>query len=163
MRPTSKAGNRSTRGITLIEMLVVMTIIALIASISTPSVTAGIDAVRLSTATSSVAAFLNRAANRADRREQPVELIVSPKDNSLRIVSTDAGSLRDLFLPQGITMQPVGAPISEDAESVSRWLFLPGGGVPAVAIQLTNKHGARRIVRLDPMTGFPRVESVKPQ
>jgi hypothetical protein len=38
---------------------------------------------------------------------------------------------------------------------------MPGGAVPSVAIQLTNQHGGRRIVRLDPMTGFPRVESVQ--
>ena len=163
MRPISKAGNRSRRGITLIEMLVVMVVIALIVSITTPSVTAGIDAVRLATATSSVAAFLNSAANRADRRQQPVELIVSPKDNSLRIVSTEANSLRDLILPQGITMEPVAAQIFEDSDSVSRWLFMPGGAVPSVALQLTNKHGAKRIVKLDPMTGFPRVEGGGPK
>jgi hypothetical protein len=44
---------------------------------------------------------------------------------------------------------------------MSRWLFMPGGAVPAVAIKLTNKHGGQRIVKLDPMTGFPRVESVQ--
>jgi prepilin-type N-terminal cleavage/methylation domain-containing protein len=162
LRPTSSVGSRGTRGITLIEMMVVMVVIALIVSITTPSVTAGIDAVRLSTASSSVAAFLNGAANRAERRQRPVELIISPKDRSLRVISTDAGSLRDLILPDGISLEPVAARISEDAESVSRWLFMPGGAVPSVAIQLSNQHGGRRIVKLDPMTGFPRVESVQP-
>jgi len=33
--------------------------------------------------------------------------------------------------------------------------------VPGIAIQLANRHGGRRIVRLDPMTGFPRVERVE--
>jgi hypothetical protein len=58
-------------------------------------------------------------------------------------------------------MEPISALPSEDAEGVSRWLFMPGGAVPSVAIQLTNQHGGRRPVRLDPMTGFPRVESVE--
>ena len=38
---------------------------------------------------------------------------------------------------------------------------MPGGVVPGIGIQLGNRHGARRIVKLDPMTGYPRVESVK--
>jgi type II secretion system protein H len=147
------------RGVTLIEMMVVVIVIALIVSVSTPSITAGIDAVRLATATSSVAAFLNSASNRAERRERPVELVISAK--ALQFVSTDAGSERELTMPEGIAIEPISALQSQDAEGVSRWLFMPGGAVPSVAIQLTNQHGGRRIVRLDPMTGFPRVESVQ--
>jgi len=139
--------------------MVVVIVIALVVSISTPSISAGIDAVRLATATSSVAAFLNSASNRAERRQRPVELVIAAK--SLQFVSTDAGSERQLTLPDGIAMEPISALPSEDAEGVSRWLFMPGGAVPSVAIQLTNQHGGRRTVRLDPMTGFPRVESVE--
>jgi type II secretory pathway pseudopilin PulG len=139
-------------------MLVVVVVIALIVSISTPSVTAGIDAVRLATATSSVAAFLNAASNRAERRQRPVELVITAK--TLLFVSTDAGSERELTMPDGISLEPISAQPSEDAEGVSRWLFMPGGAVPAVALQVSNRHGGRRTVRLDPMTGFPRVESV---
>jgi type II secretory pathway pseudopilin PulG len=137
-------------------MMVVVVVVALIVSISTPSVTAGIDSVRLATATSSVAAFLNSASNLAERRERPVELIVSAK--SLTFLSTDPNSRREFTPPEGIAMEPISALPSEDAEGVSRWLFMPGGAVPTVAIQLTNRHGGRRTVRLDPMTGFPRVE-----
>jgi hypothetical protein len=41
-----------------------------------------------------------------------------------------------------------------------RLILMPGGAVPGIGVQLANRHGARRIIRLDPMTGFPRVESV---
>jgi hypothetical protein len=40
-------------------------------------------------------------------------------------------------------------------------LIMPGGVVPAIGIQLANHHGGHRIVHLDPMTGFPRVEIVE--
>ena len=153
VRPTGE------RGVTLIEMMVVVMIIAVIVTISTPSVSAGIDAVRLATATSSVAAFLNSASTHAERRERPVELVISAK--TLQFISTDPGSEHELTLPDGIAMEPLSALPSEDAEGVSRWLFMPGGAVPSVAIQLSNQHGGRRIVRLDPMTGFPRVERVE--
>ena len=155
MRPTSAVGN-SERGVTLIEMMVVVIIIALVVSISTPSVTAGIDSVRLATTTSAVAAFLNSASTRAERRERPVELLIAQK--KLEYISTDPGSRRELTVPDSITLAAISAVPSEDAEGVSRWLFLPGGAAPSVAVQLTNQHGGRRTVRLDPMTGFPRVE-----
>jgi type II secretory pathway pseudopilin PulG len=140
-------------------MMVVVVIIAVVVAISTPSVSAGIDAVRLASAGSSVSAFMNAASTHADRRERPVELIISAK--GMEFISTDPGSRHELTMPDGISIEPLSALPSEDAEGVSRWLFMPGGAVPAVAIQLTNQHGGRRIVRLDPMTGFPRVESVE--
>jgi type II secretory pathway pseudopilin PulG len=142
-------------------MLVVVMIIAVMVAIATPSVTAGIDAVRLATATSSVAAFVNAAGTHAERRERPVELALNNK--TLVYISTDPGSKRELKLPDGIDMQPIAATQSEDAEGVSRWLFMPGGAVPSVAIRLSNKHGGSRTVKLDPMTGFPRVENGEAQ
>ena len=139
--------------------MVVVIVIAVITAISTPSISAGIDSVRLATATSSVAAFLNSASNHAERRERPVELAISAK--TLKFVSTDPGSEHELTLPDGIAMEPISTLPSEDSEGISRWLFMPGGAVPAVAIQLSNRHGGRRTVKLDPMTGFPRVEKVE--
>jgi hypothetical protein len=85
-----------------------------------------------------------------------VELVIAAK--SLVYISTDAGSKHELTMPDGIVMEPIAAVQSEDAEGISRWLFMPGGAVPAVAIRLSNQHGGRRTVKLDPMTGFPRVE-----
>ena len=39
--------------------------------------------------------------------------------------------------------------------------FQPGGAIPAVGVQLLNSHGNRRVVRLDPTTGFPRISTPK--
>ena len=164
LRPISAAGKtsgRGERGTTLIEMMVVMMIVAVVVAISAPSVSAGIDAVRLATSTSSVAAFLNSASTHAERRERPVELIITAK--TLAFISTDRGSRHEMTVPDGIVMEPISAVQSEDVEGESRWLFMPGGAVPSVGIKLTNQHGGIRTVKLDPMTGFPRVERVQSQ
>jgi len=138
-------------------MMVVVTIIAVILAVAAPSFSAGIDTVRMKSATSSVASFLNAAVNRAERRQQPVALIISPKQGTLTIYTNEPGFERQLKLPDGITIEAV-LPKTEEPEY--RLMLMPGASVPGIGIQLANSRGGRRIVRLDPMTGFPRVESV---
>src|ERR1017187_4785017 len=148
------------RGVTLIEMLVVVTIIGLLAGISVPAASAGIDSVRLASATQSVASFLNGAVNRAERREEPMEVVISPGENLLTLYSNEPGFTRELKLPDGIALEAVLPALPEGADPVRRIVLMPGATVPGIGIQMANRHGVRRIVRLDPMTGFPRVESV---
>jgi prepilin-type N-terminal cleavage/methylation domain-containing protein len=147
-----KVNNGQRAGVTLIEMMVVVAIVALIAAISYPSAAAGIESARLVSATDSIAAFLNGAVNRVERRQQAIALTISVKENRLTLYSNEPGFTRELKLPDGISLQ--------GGEEDRRLILMPGATVPAIAIEVANLRGARRIVRLDPMTGFPRVESV---
>ena len=161
--PISSVGKTSRRrGVTLIEMVVVVAIVGLIVAVSLPSATAGIDSVRLSSATGSIASFLNAAVNQAERRQAPIEVVIEPKENRLALYSADPGYTRELKMPDGITIEAVlaGEPATEGEAQPFRLLLLPGASTPGIGIQLVNRHGSRRIVRLDPMTGFPHVESV---
>src|ERR1039457_2926395 len=98
--PTSSAGktNRQPlpgvgrRGVTLVEMVVVVAIIALIVGISFPAASAGLDNVRMVSAVDSVATFLNAAVNRAERRQQPIELVIFPVEGRLDRKSTRLNS-----------------------------------------------------------------------
>lgn len=141
------------------EMIVVVAIIGLIAAISFPAISSGIDSVRLRSATDSTAAFLNAAVVRAERRQEAVELIISPKDNALKMVSNAPGFTRELKMPDGVAIEAV-LPRDPDEDGPRRLILLPGGAIPGIGIQMANQHGSRRVVRLDPMTGFPRVESI---
>ena len=151
----SSVGKASKRGVTLLELLVVMAIVGLIVAVSAPSAGAGLDSVRLRSASNSIASFLNAAVNHAERRQQPVAVTISPKKNRLSAYSNEPGFTRELTLPEGIAI--------EDPDSDRQLILMPGATVPGIAIQFANRHGGRRIVRLDPITGFPRVESVHPQ
>jgi prepilin-type N-terminal cleavage/methylation domain-containing protein len=150
--PISSVGKASNAGVTLIEMMVVVAIVGLIAAISYPSAAAGIESARLVSACDSVSTFLNSAVNRVERRQQAIALTISVKENRLTLYSNEPGFTRELKMPDGISLQ--------GPEEDRRLILMPGATVPGIGIQLANRRGGRRIVRLDPMTGFPRVESV---
>ncbi len=163
--PTLSVGRTNNRrGITLIEMVVVLAIVGLIAGISFPAISAGLESVRMISATDGVATFLNSAVNRAERKQQPVELVIQPKEGILLLYSNEPGFQKQFHLPEGVVIEGV-RPFdgSGDPQDPRRFLFLPGATVPGIGIQLGNRHDAHRLVHLDPMTGFPRVESVNPQ
>ncbi len=160
--PIWSVGRTSKRGVTLMEMLVVVAIIGLIAAVSLPSVAAGMDSVRVATASESIAAFLNSAVNRAERRQQPIEVIVLPKEGRLLMYSNEPGFERELKMPDGIIIETVLPKIddSTDLQEGRRLILLPGATAPGIGVEIANAHGTRRVIRLDPMTGFPRIESL---
>ena len=143
-------------------MVVVVAIIALIVGISFPAASAGLENVRMVSAADSVATFLNGAVNRAERRQQPVEVVVYAREGRLNLYSNEPGFTRELRMPDGVVIEAVlPAEDGGDPGQPRRILFIPGGTVPGITIQLGNRRNAHRRIHLDPMTGFPRVESVE--
>jgi hypothetical protein len=139
------------------ELMVVLAIIALIVAVSFPSTIAGLENIRLSSGARSVAAFMGSAANRAERRQQAIELTVFVKDNAITLRSADASFVRKLDLPQGIVVAAVLPPLPEPSDEPRRFLFLPGGAPPRMAIEIANPRGLRRTVRLNPITGVTEI------
>jgi len=140
-------------GVTLLEMLIVVTLIALVAGISYPSVSSGLDTLRLRSASDAMVAFLNTALDRADRRQQAVEIRISPKENLLTARSADNGFARELHLPENISFVNPTEP--------RRFLLYPGGSVPAIQVDVATLGGRRRRVSVDPITGVSRAESLQ--
>jgi prepilin-type N-terminal cleavage/methylation domain-containing protein len=156
------AQRRQQRGVTLIEALIVVALIAMIASLSFPAVSSGLDSLRLRSTSDGIVSFLNTALDRADRRQQAVEVIVSPRENILLSRTADLGFSRRLDIPAQIhivSVQPA-LPNSGDPEEPRIFVLYPGGSVPRIGVEISTLQGRRRLVSVDPVTGSPRSEPV---
>lgn len=146
------------KGVTLLEMLVVVGIVAILMGVSYPSIAASIDSVRLATAADSTAAFINSAINRAEQRHQVLELTIAKRPSQITLRSADPTFLRKLELPTGVRITDI-LPVSLAGEDEARVFYLiPGGAAPRVGVALVNARGAKRTVRVDPITGAPEIE-----
>lgn len=148
-------------GVTLVEMLIVVTIIAIMAGVSGPALVAGLSSLRLSTAAGTVASFLTSTMNRVERREEAAAVEVSAERNELAVYTAASGEkpARILTLPPGIRIDTAGAP----TEVPPRFMFFPGGTIPRISLVLRNDKGARREVKVDPITAVPDVSRLEPQ
>jgi len=147
------------RGVTLLELLIVVSLIGLLVGISYPSVSAGVDSLRLREAADGIAGLWNAALNRAERRQEIVEVEIAPAEGRLRLRSSGASEPQDFALSQGIRIRRLAPEAPAEPDQPRRFALFPGGTLPRVVIELENRRGARRIVRLDPILGLPRVET----
>jgi prepilin-type N-terminal cleavage/methylation domain-containing protein len=154
------ATNKRRAGITLIELLIVMTLIALVTGIAFPSAAAGVESLRLRSVSDTVVSFLNTAIDRASRRQQVIEVWISPKDNVLISRSPDLEFSRRLELPEGYRIQTILPAAEVSPDEPRRFLLYPGGAVPRIGVEIANRSGAKRMVSVDPFTELTSAEKV---
>jgi prepilin-type N-terminal cleavage/methylation domain-containing protein len=160
--PTSSVGatRNSQRGVTLIEMLVVMAIVALVAGLSAPSISAGLDTLRLRSSSDAIVGFFNTALAHAETRQQVVEILISGPEGTLTARSSDQKFFKKLEIVNPIRITSVQPALAADDQGVvRRFLLYPGGTVPKIAIEIANSTGRTRLVSIDPITGVPQANA----
>jgi type II secretory pathway pseudopilin PulG len=139
-------------------MLIVMALVALVAGMAAPSVSAGLDTLRLRSTSDAIIGFLNTALARADTRQQVVEIVISPAEGTLIAISADRGFQKRLEIASPIkilSVQPALVADADDQNQTRRFLVYPGGSVPKITIEIGNSKGRKRLVSIDPITGVP--------
>ena len=146
----NKTGGDGRRGVTLLEMLVVVVIIGVIAGISFPALMSGLAGVRLASAGGSTASFLTSTMNNVERREQAAAILISPKENEIAVYTAASGNkpASTLDLPAGISVE---------GDEPRRVFLFPGGAFPRITIVLRSEKGGRRSVEIDPVTAVPKI------
>ncbi len=134
-------------GITLIEMLVVMTLIGLAVSIAYPTVAGGLSGIRLRGAIEAAQTFFLQAKQYADRRQEVVQLTIDPAGNRLRALSETGSWAETLEFEDGIAVAG-----REEAHSV---ILFPGSPAPAFELMLAAGGDERLGFRVNVLTGLP--------
>jgi type II secretory pathway pseudopilin PulG len=142
----------------MIETMIVVALVSLLAGISFPAVTAGLETLRIKSAADGIAGLMNSALARAERRQQPVEVFISMADNSVQVRGVEPGVERRLDMPTGVRIAAILPPSPVQDPAGRRFVLTPGGAVPRIGIVLVSARG-QRIVSLDPITGVPSVET----
>lgn len=147
---------------TLVELVVVIALLGLIASLTFPAASAGIDSLRLRQVTSELVSFFNQGLDRAERRQQVVQVSISKAQRTLWLHSSEPGFERKLVLPEGISIVRVLPEIdSAEEDALREFALYPGGAVPRLGVEISNERRVHRLVRVDPITGVPQVEEVQ--
>ena len=138
-----------------------LTLIALVTGISYPSAAASVESLRMRSVSDTVVSFLNTSIDRASRRQQVIEVWISPKDNLLIARSPDLEFSRRLDLPDGYRIIAVLPAAEVNPDEPRRFLMYPGGTVPRIGIEIANRAGNKRMVTVDPFTELTRAEKVQ--
>ncbi len=139
------------RGITLIEMLVAVTLVALLAAVAAPSVGSGVDTVRLQSTAERMAATLRTGRDRARRSHHYMEVSVDPQTREVALRDLEAGSMSAWEIPPAIEVK---------SEKRVAFMLYPDGGAQAMRVSFENSRGRRLEVVMDPFTLFPAVKEL---
>jgi type II secretory pathway pseudopilin PulG len=152
---------KAAAGVTLLEMLIVVGIIGLGVAVVFPTVTSGVESLRLNAACDALVGFFNQGLNRAERRQQVVEITISKAERALWLRSSEPGFERKLTLPDGVSIVSIAPEQPGEGGGPRHFVLYPGGTAPRVAIEIANARKGRRLVRIDPITGVPQIERLE--
>jgi len=147
-----------TAGITLLEMMIVVAIISLMAGVSFPAISSGLDTIRLRSAADALGSFFTQGLTRMERRQQVIEFVFLVPENRVVMRGENAEPPKEYQLTGGISLRAIfPRPPGEAQAPVVSVLLYPGAAFPRVAVELVNRRGMRRWVSIDPVTGAPQV------
>ena len=155
--------SRSQRGVTLIELVVVVALASVLLAVVFPSVGAGLRTLELRSAAQKLAASARYAREQAVHRQSFYELEVDAEAGTVTVTDFRGKSQRSFELPASVRVErilPEETPYARGRAvrlQPRRFLFTPDGSAPAFEIVLRNER-RQAAVRSNPLTGHPRVE-----
>ena len=157
-----KSERRKTRGVTLLELLVVIALASVLLAVVFPSLGAGLRTLELRSAAQRLAASARYARDQAVHRQRFYELEIDPEAGTVTVTDFGGETRRSFQLPATVRVEQVLPEETRSAargETRRRFLFSPDGNAPAFEVVLGNDR-RRTAVRSDPLTGFARVEEL---
>lgn len=157
-RDPAERGQREA-GITLLEMVVVLTILALLVGLVGPSIGHWADDWKVRGAAERVAQTIRYARTRAVFEQRTYLVELDPRENRVRVLEPASGFNREYTLPPEIRW---GEERGSSSPSALRLILSPSGAVEERTLWLWNRRGTAMRVRMDFLMGGDEVEVAKP-
>jgi type IV fimbrial biogenesis protein FimU len=147
MRNVELPAPHSSRGFTLVELVVVMFLLALVAGLALPSAGRGIETIRLRAEVSAFAAFLRYGREQAITTREAREVRIDADSRSLALFATGAETpLRTRRLSPRLT-------ILADPPNATSVTFSPQGLASGGNFTVESPERRSYRIAVDPMTG----------
>jgi prepilin-type N-terminal cleavage/methylation domain-containing protein len=162
--PISTVGNSGRRrlganaGVTLLELIVVMTILALLAGLVGPSFGHWLDDWKLRGVADRLAQTIRYARIQAISQQRYVVVEVKPEEHRVRVLQPAVGVAREYVLPSDVQ---VGEDPPASTPEVLRVILAPSGSVEERTFWVRNRHGATMKVHMDFLLAGPGIQVVR--
>ena len=142
-------------GITLMELIVVMAIIALGAVLMVPNIGAWLPNYRLRTATRDIVSTMRLAQMKAVSTNMSYAVTFDEGNNTYVVQYQTTAGLKDDGVMQNL---PTGITMTADFEGLNSAVFNPNSTASSGALRLQNSKGGQKTVTLFSTTGRVKID-----
>lgn len=143
---------------TLVELLVVITILSLMAGLVVPRIGSWLDNWKLRSAADRIAQTLRYARSRALFEQHFYVVEVVPGKRLVRVLQPESAFAREFSLPEGIRVEADDKLGMPGVPEVIRFILPPSGEVEERNLWLRNAQGKTLKIHFDFLVGKPGVE-----
>jgi general secretion pathway protein H len=148
---------RGGQGITLLELLVVITLLAIVGALVYPSFGNAISNLRLRGAGREVVAVCRLAKYEAITHRQPFRLAIDLEKNQIGVTDSALRIIKELELPPGVRIFQAQVVSEKGPADASELYFFPNGAAEAGSITLRDDGGRSVKIVIDLLTGDARI------
>lgn len=131
---------RAIAGVSLLEMLLVVALIALVSTLAAMVFTGGLDGMRLRSSAKEIAAQLRYTRAQAIATGQPQRFVVEPREHRWQAPNDKGGRI-----PESLAVVFTGARQAQSRAGEGGILFFPDGGSTGGRVQLQARQAAWRV------------------
>jgi prepilin-type N-terminal cleavage/methylation domain-containing protein len=146
-------------GFTLLELMIVVLIIALVMTVSYPSLTRGASSIHLRATGRDVLNTFRYAREKAVTEQLGMKITVDRENQKITLASFVGDGSRTFVLPRDVKIQRMALAGSEVTNGAMNIRFLPNGSSESAEVLLKSDHGAYLRIISDPITGGARIDT----